>query len=284
MNYRHAYHAGNFADVFKHVVLALCLQHLASKPGPFRVIDTHAGVGRYDLAGSEAGRTLEWADGVGRLIGVDAPPIPPDLEAALAPYLGAVKAVNRDGRLSAYPGSPILALAALSTDDRLIANELHPDDRAALAELFKGDGRVTVMGLDGWTAVKSLLPPKERRGLLFVDPPFEAPGEFERMARAVIEARRRFATGMMIFWYPMKTAADADVFYRGIAGSPPEKWLRAEIMVRAPHNPSLLNGCGVYVVNPPWTLAQRLETVGPFLADRLARGPGAAFSMSAAAA
>lgn len=282
MNYRHAFHAGNFADVFKHVILAYCLRHLASKPAPFRVIDTHAGVGRYDMAGSEAGRTLEWADGIGRLIGVDAEPAPAVIEAALAPYLDVVKAANRGDRLSVYPGSPLLALAALRAGDRLIANELHPEDRAALAEIFKGEARVTVMGLDGWTAVKSLLPPKERRGLLFVDPPFETPGEFERMARAVIEARKRFAGGMMIFWYPLKSPADAEPFYREIALGEPEKWLRAELFVRAPLNPSLLNGCGVYVVNPPWTLAQRLETVGPFLADRLEKGPGATFSLTAA--
>jgi 23S rRNA (adenine2030-N6)-methyltransferase len=284
MNYRHAFHAGNFADVFKHVVLTYCLQHLVAKPAPFRVIDTHAGIGRYDIAGSEAGRTLEWADGIGRLIGVDAPPAPAAVEAALAPYLDVVRAANSDGRLSVYPGSPMLALAALRSDDRLIANELHPEDRAALAALFKGEARVTVMGLDGWTAVKSLLPPKERRGLLFVDPPFEAPGEFERMARAVAEARKRFASGTMIFWYPLKHPADAEPFFRAVAKSALEKWLRAELLVRAPVDPSLLNGCGVYVVNPPWTLAQRLETVGPFLADRLAKGPGAAFSLTAAVA
>lgn len=277
MNYRHAYHAGNFADVLKHAVLALCLDHLRAKPAPFRVIDTHAGAGRHDLAGIEAGKTLEWAQGIGRLIGVDAPPLPAPVEAALAPYLDVVRAINPDGRLTLYPGSPMIARASLRAGDRLIVNELHPADNRALAALFRNDAEVAVMGLDGWTAVKALLPPKERRGLLLVDPPFEAPGEFELLARAVAEARKRFASGTMLFWYPIKDAKRVEAFHAAIAEEGREKSLRAELLARRPDNPSTFNGCGLFIVNPPWTLREKLEIVLPFLAERLAQGPGACY-------
>jgi len=281
MNYRHAYHAGNFADVLKHAVLALCLDHLRAKPAPFRVIDTHAGAGRYDLAGSEAGKTLEWAEGIGRLLGVDAPPLPPPVEAALAPYLDVVRAINPDGRLTLYPGSPMIARAMLRAGDRLVVNELHPADNRALAALFRNDAEVAVMGLDGWTAVKALLPPQERRGLLLVDPPFEAPGEFELLARAVAEARKRFAAGTMLFWYPIKDAKRVEEFRAAIAQEGREKSLRAELLARRPDNPSTFNGCGLFIVNPPWTLREKLEIVLPFLAERLAQGPGADYRLDA---
>ena len=172
MNYRHVYHAGNFADVFKHAILALCLEHLAQKPAPFRVIDTHAGVGLYDLAGVEAGKTLEWADGIGRLIGVDATPLPDTVAALLAPYLAVVKGMNEAGRLAAYPGSPMIVRKLMRAGDALIVNELHPTDHQTLASLFARDAQTKVMTLDGWTALKALLPPKERRGLVLIDPPF----------------------------------------------------------------------------------------------------------------
>jgi len=281
MNYRHAYHAGNFADVLKHAVLALCLDHLRAKPAPFRVIDTHAGAGRYDLAGSEAGKTLEWADGIGRLLGVDAPPLPAPVEAGLAPYLDVVRAINPDGRLTLYPGSPMIARAMLRAGDRLVVNELHPADNRALAALFRNDAEVAVMGLDGWTAVKALLPPQERRGLLLVDPPFEAPGEFELLARAVAEARKRFAAGTMLFWYPIKDAKRVEEFRAAIAQEGREKSLRAELLARRPDNPSTFNGCGLFIVNPPWTLREKLEIVLPFLAERLAQGPGADYRLDA---
>lgn len=281
MNYRHAFHAGNFADVVKHAVLALCLDHLRAKPAPFRVIDTHAGAGRYDLAGIEAGKTLEWTEGIGRLLGVDAPPLPAPARAALAPYLDVVRAINPDGRLTLYPGSPMIARAMLRAGDPLVVNELHPEDRKALAALFGNDAQVAVMGLDGWTAVKALLPPKERRGLLLVDPPFEAPGEFELLARAVAEARKRFASGTMLFWYPIKDPKRVGEFHAAIAEEGREKSLRAELLVRRPDNPSTFNGCGLFIVNPPWRLVGKLEIILPFLAERLAQGRGADYRLDA---
>lgn len=281
MNYRHLYHAGNFADVFKHAVLALCLEHLRAKPAPFRVIDTHAGIGRYDLASIEAGRTLEWIEGIARLIGVDAPPLPAETAAMLAPYLDIVRAANPQGRLTHYPGSPMIARAMLRRDDRLVVNELHPEDRARLAALFAGDARVKAMGLDGWTALKALLPPKERRGLVLVDPPFERRDDFEKLGRAVKEAQRRFAAGMLLLWHPVKDEESVAAFRRAARNAAPaDKVLCAELFVRAPGDAGPLAGCGLFIVNPPWTLREKLETLGPFLAERLAQGPGARFSVA----
>jgi 23S rRNA (adenine2030-N6)-methyltransferase len=280
MNYRHIYHAGNFADVFKHAILALCLDYLRQKPAPFRVIDTHAGVGRYDLAGVEAGKTQEWTDGIGRLIGVDAESIPPEAAAALKPYLDFVRDMNARGAITSYPGSPCIIRQMMRPGDRLVVNELHPDDRALLASNFAGHAQVKVMGLDAWTALKALLPPKERRGLVLIDPPFEARGEFEKLAQALIEAHRRFATGTYLLWYPIKDAAEVAEFHRAAASAPFEKRLRAEILIRKPSIAERLNGCGMLIVNPPFTLAATLSTLGPFLAERLKQGEGAAFSMT----
>lgn len=281
MNYRHVYHAGNFADVVKHAVLALCVDHLLNKETPFRVIDVHAGVGRYDLAGVEAGKTLEYADGIGRLAGVDAPPIPEGPAAALSPYLEIVRALNGGGPLSLYPGSPEIAARMLRSRDRLVVNELHPEDRASLAANYAGDRRVKVMALDAWVALKALLPPPERRGLVLVDPPFERPDEFDSMARGLAEAARRFATGTLLLWYPVKDPATVAAFYAAIAPLAPEKILRAELLVRAPSDTAKLNGCGLLIVNPPWTLREKLGALLPFLAERLAKGEGAAFRLDA---
>jgi 23S rRNA (adenine2030-N6)-methyltransferase len=279
VNYRHSFHAGNFADVVKHAILALCLAHLREKPAPFRVIDTHAGAGRYDLAGPEAGKTLEWVEGIGRLVGVDAAPMPGSAAAILAPYLDIVGAANPDGRLSLYPGSPAIARAMLRTGDNLVVNELHPQEHDALAALFCGDRQVKSMALDGWTALKALLPPKERRGLVLIDPPFERRDDLERLGLSLGEIRRRFATGTYLLWLPIKDARTAGAFHAEAAKAGFEKTLQAELLIRSPSDPARLNGCAMMIVNPPWTLRAKLEILGPFLAERLAQGPGAAFAL-----
>jgi 23S rRNA (adenine2030-N6)-methyltransferase len=281
MNYRHVYHAGNFADVFKHAILALCVEHLKLKPQPFRVIDTHAGLGVYDLAGVEAGKTLEWADGIGRLFGVDAAPLAAELGAILEPYLAVLRAVNPDGRLSVYPGSPMIVRKLMRSGDALIVNELHPADGASLEALFARDAQVKVMALDGWTALKALLPPKERRGLVLIDPPFEERDDFEKLARSVAEARRRFATGTLLLWHPVKDQKTVDAFYAAAREAAGEKALRTELLIRAPVDPTKLNGCGMLIVNPPWTLEEKLRALLPFLAERLARGDGAGWRLEA---
>ncbi len=279
MNYRHVYHAGNFADVFKHAVFALCIEHLKRKPAAFRVVDVHAGAGKYDLAGVEAGKTLEWTNGIGRLLGVDAAPLPAPIEEVLRPYLSVVRDLNPDERLSIYPGSPLIARRLLRPQDALVVNELREDDYAHLAALFARDGRTKALALDAWIAVKSLMPPKERRALLLIDPPFEERDEFTKLVAALGEARRRFESGMTITWYPIKDRNAVDAFVDDAASVGFAKALRAELFIRAPVDETRFNGCGLLIVNPPWTLKSTLENIGPFLARRLAQGEGGYFRL-----
>ncbi|MCB1515337.1 MAG: 23S rRNA (adenine(2030)-N(6))-methyltransferase RlmJ [Hyphomicrobiaceae bacterium] len=280
MNYRHAFHAGNFADVLKHLVLTLVVAYLAKKAAPFRIIDTHAGAGLYDLASEEAQKTGEWRAGIGRLVALrDAVPEP--AAKVLAPYLDLLESDfaedATDGRrLVRYPGSPLIARRLMREGDQLVANELHPEDRERLAELFHRDSQAKVMGLDGYTALKALLPPKERRGLVLVDPPFEAAGEFDRLAGAVAAAHRRFATGILMLWFPIKVRADVDRLYARLAEAGLAKALAAELQVAAPvPGAKGLVATGVVIVNPPFTLAGDLAAVLPFLAEAMATGPGA---------
>lgn len=275
MNYRHIYHAGNFADVVKHATVALIVEHLSLKPAPFRVIDSHAGLGRYDLTAPEAAKTGEWRDGIGRL---RAEPLPADVALILAPYLATVAAENpgldATADLAVYPGSPLIVRHLMRDADQLVANELHPEDHAALAELFARDRQTKVLAIDGWTALRSLLPPRERRGLVLIDPPFEEPGELARLAKGLSDAARRFATGTFVLWYPIKDARPVHAFRREVADLGLEKLLAAELMVKAPGGAGLA-GCGLLILNPPYTLKGKLDVLIPFLSARFAQGPGA---------
>jgi 23S rRNA (adenine2030-N6)-methyltransferase len=283
MNYRHVYHAGNFADVVKHVILTLVIERLKTKDTPFRVIDTHAGVGLYALNHGPAERTGEWRDGIGRLLGADVQPLPPDVAEILAPYLTLIAAENEgapEGNITRYPGSPLIARRLMRRGDQLVVNELHEDDRARLAEVFAKDGQAKVLGLDGWIALKSLLPPKERRGVILIDPPFEEPNELIRITNALEDAVRRFETGTYLIWYPIKDPKLTNRFHRAITESCPRDCLIAEVMLRTPRHPDKLNGCGLAIVNPPWQLEEQLAVVLPVLADRLGQGEGAAYRLT----
>jgi 23S rRNA (adenine2030-N6)-methyltransferase len=272
MNYRHAYHAGNFAEVVKHAAFARVIAHLREKPAPFRILDTHAGAGLTDLAGPEASRTGEWRDGIARL---RAAAIEPRARALLAPYMVAVDACNPHGPLTAYPGSPVLARAWLRPQDRLVACELEPGAAAALARRMRGDPKVKVVTIDGWTALSAYLPPKERRGAVLIDPPFEQPGEFDRLAAALAGAHRKWATGTYLAWYPIKDRREADAFGRRLARARIPKILRAEVTVAPGRAATRLAGTGLIVVNPPWTLEGELAVLLPALAAVLGRdGPG----------
>ena len=272
MNYRHVYHAGNFADVLKHATIALICQHLQVKPAAFRVIDTHAGIGSYDLTAPEVAKTGEWHQGFGRLV---AEPLPPDIATILAPYL---EAVGHQGARSAesmtrYPGSPLIARHFLRPQDRMTVNELHPEDVVQLRAEFARDRHVKVHDLDGWTALKSWLPPPERRGLILIDPPFEEPGEFARLTAVLADGVRRFATGTFVLWYPIKDAAAVYAFKRELVATAIPKMLGVELLVKATAGTGLA-GCGLAIVNPPFQLKAALERLLPFLAHRLAQGPG----------
>ncbi len=268
MNYRHAFHAGNFADVFKHVVLCRILHYLRAKPAAFRVIDTHAGAGLYDLAGPEASRGGEWHEGIERLM---ATPLATPVAALLAPYLEVVAALNERGRLKTYPGSPAFARAWLRPQDRLIACEIEPKAGAALRQNLRGDIRIKTLEIDGWTALGAYVPPKERRGLILVDPPFEKDGDFFRLAHGLAAAHRKWATGIYALWYPIKGRSEPDAFAKAIRRLGIGKILRAELMVAPPSDPTRLNGCGLILVNPPWTLENELSVLLPALAGILGR-------------
>jgi 23S rRNA (adenine2030-N6)-methyltransferase len=274
MNYRHAYHAGNFADVLKHAILALIIEHAKRKPAPFRVVDTHAGIGRYDLGATEATKTGEWRTGIARLIGPDAAPIGEAEAKLLAPFLDSVRSENPTCALTFYPGSPLIARRLLRPQDRLIASELHPEDCATLGCCFARDKQTKVVELDGWLALKAFLPPRERRGVILIDPPYEDRDELRHLTRGLAAALQRFGGGTYMLWYPIKDAAQVERFHDTLHAMDIPKLLRAEILIREPTDTSLLNGCGLMIVNPPWTLADDLDVLLPFLAERLAVASG----------
>ena len=266
MNYRHAFHAGNFADVHKHAVLARILLHLRLKPAAFRVIDTHAGAGRYDLRAPEPSRSGEWRDGIARVWNA---PRGGDAHALLAPYLDAVAAVNPDATLHFYPGSPIVAQHLLRKQDRLIACEPEQRAAAALAAALRGDARAKVLAIDGWTALGAYVPPRERRGLVLVDPPFEEAADFTRLSDALAGAYRKWPTGTYLLWYPIKDRAAPDALARRLQRLAAPKILRSELTVGAPRADAGLVGSGLIVVNPPYTLEVDLRVLGPGLGRML---------------
>lgn len=268
MNYRHAFHAGNFADVLKHVVLALVIKHLNQKPAPWSCLDTHAGVGLYDLSGEEAERTGEWRNGVGRLRGVR---LGHAAETLLAPWR-AVLAELGDGL---YPGSPEIVRRMARADDRLRLCEKHRKDAAALTEAMGRDRRVKCVEIDGWTALNAWLPPPERRGLVLIDPPFEEPGEHARMAEAFLKAHRIWPTGTFLLWRPIKHRADCRALIDPLVRAGVPKLINVELLVREPRDPKILAGSGLVIANPPWTLAAELAAGLPELAKALGQAPGA---------
>jgi len=267
MNYRHAFHAGGFVDVVKHIILTRLIEYLKLKPAAFRVIDTHAGIGRYDLTSDEAQRSPEWETGIKRLFEAR---LPPEAEALAKPYLDVIRAENPEGELHTYPGSPLLARKLLRSQDRLFAMELHPEDAATLRHVFAGDIQTRVIELDGWLALGSQLPPKEKRGLVLIDPPFEEDGEFERLVEGLVKAHKRFPQGVYALWYPLKEQKERDGFIGMLAETGIPKILRAELMVRAPAHPARLFGTGMILVNPPFTLEAELKLLLPELAKILA--------------
>jgi 23S rRNA (adenine2030-N6)-methyltransferase len=272
MNYRHAFHAGNFADVFKHAVLGRILMHLRAKPAAFRVIDTHAGIGLYDLNSDEARRGAEWHDGIGRLIAERASnTFGAEAETQLMPLFDILAALNPPGALDIYPGSPALVRAWLRPQDRLLACELEPKAAAALAANLRGDPRIKTLAIDGWTALSAYVPPKERRGVVLVDPPYEKPDDFVRLAEGLAVAHHKWPTGIYMLWYPIKDRSGPDRLAKAVRRLAIPKILRAEMMVAPPSADGPLTGSGLILVNPPWTLEGELKILSPVLSRLFAR-------------
>jgi 23S rRNA (adenine2030-N6)-methyltransferase len=269
MNYRHSFHAGNFADVLKHALLARILAYLALKPAAFRVIDTHAGSGLYDLASEEAGRTAEWRDGIARL---DASLLDVASEEILAPYRAAIAATRAFHGSTFYPGSPWIIQHMLRREDRLIAAELHPKTFTALTQTLGRDRRCKALALDGWVALRANVPPKERRGLVLIDPPFEKTDEFDTFATELIAAHAKWPTGIYMCWFPLKDPAAADLFINRLVDAGLARILRLELSVDRSIRTGGLSATGLIVINPPWTLEQDANVLLPALAARLAQG------------
>jgi 23S rRNA (adenine2030-N6)-methyltransferase len=273
MNYRHAYHAGNHADVLKHAVLVRILEQLKAKASPFAVLDAHAGIGVYDLSGIEAGKTFEWHGGIGRL----AETLAGEAGAMLRPYLAAVAAeqTQRFGAdLRYYPGSPALACRLSRPQDRLYFNELHPVDHQILQERFASRKSVKVFALDAVAAVKSILPFATGRGLVLIDPPFEKEDEVERTSAILQAGLRRMPHAIYAIWYPLKADKTGSRIKDAVLALLKSDVLRAEILVRTMRHDGGLAGSGVIVVNPPWKLKEELDILVPALAERLADGEG----------
>jgi 23S rRNA (adenine2030-N6)-methyltransferase len=247
--------------VHKHAVLARILDYLTRKPAPFRVIDTHAGAGRYDLFGDEASRSGEWRDGIARMWEARQKNVP----ALLSPYLDAVAALNPGGDLRVYPGSPLLARALMRAQDRLVASELEPNAAASLQVALRGERRAKVLTIDGWTALGANVPPKERRGLVLIDPPFEEAADFPRLSAALARAHRKWPGGIYMLWYPIKDRTGPDALARRLARLAVPKILRCEITLGRPRAEAGLTGSGLIVVNPPFTLEGELRVLLPAL-------------------
>jgi 23S rRNA (adenine2030-N6)-methyltransferase len=281
MNYRHAFHAGGFADVIKHIVLVRMLAYLQDKQAAFRVIDTHAGAGVYDLAGEEARRGGEWLTGIARIMQARFSETTMPL---LKPYLDIVRAFNPQSPLKTYPGSPLIARALLRPQDRLTACEVEPKARKRLIEALRRDTQARVVDLDGWTALPAFVPPKERRGLVLIDPPFEQKDEFARLAMGFAEAFAKWPTGSYLLWYPVKSRRATDDLARQVAqaiagGRPPGTCLRLEFSVAPRAAEAGLISAGLLIVNPPWTLMGELKAILPELEKPLGQGGAGRFRL-----
>lgn len=268
MNYRHAYHAGNHADVLKHLTLSRIFALLAKKEAPFAYLDSHAGIGLYDLSADQASRTGEYLQGIARLWqAADVPPLCDD-------YLRVVRELNPDGQLRYYPGSPELARQLSREQDRLHCNEKHPEDGQLLKENMHFDRRVAVHLGEGWHVPRALLPTREKRVVLLIDPPFEQADELERCVVALNETIGRMRQAIVAIWYPIKDSRQLKRFYNQLASSSSPKLLRVELLVHPADDASRLSGSGVVIANPPWGLEEQLRELLPWLAQRLAQSQG----------
>jgi 23S rRNA (adenine2030-N6)-methyltransferase len=281
MNYRHAFHAGNFADVIKHIVLVRILMHLQEKQAAFRVIDSHAGAGLYDLTAEEARRGGEWLTGIARIMQARFSETTLPL---VKPYLDVVRAFNPGRDLAAYPGSPLIARALLRPQDRLTACEVEPSARKRLIDALRRDTQARVVDLDGWLALPAFVPPKERRGLVLIDPPYEQKDEFERLAEGFAQAYAKWPTGSYLLWYPVKSRRATDTLARQVAAAvgaskPAGKALRLEFSVAPQTADAALASAGLLIVNPPWTLLGELKAILPELEKPLGQGGAGRFRL-----
>jgi len=274
LSYRHAFHAGNHADVLKHALLIHSLVYLQKKDKPLRVIDTHSGAGSYRLQSAMAQKTAEFNEGIAKLW-----QLAPELPALLADYLVQVQACNPDGKLLRYPGSPQLIQQLLRPQDRYFAHELHPADERLLQELMAGDRRVKVLAEDGFAGLQALVPPPDRRALVLIDPSYEVKADYHTVVKQLQLAYKRFATGCYALWYPVVERARIDELEHNLKRSGMRNILLAELAVRADGEAAGMTASGMILINPPWTLWSALEQTLPWLVDHLGQEPGAFYRL-----
>ena len=273
LSYRHAFHAGNHADVLKHFLLVALTRYLGEKDAPFWYVDTHAGAGLYALDAGYATKLAEYVDGIGRLWGRQ------DLPAALADYVNLVRALNPDGLLKAYPGSPWIAHQTLRAQDRLRLFELHSSDSELLRNNFRELGRrASVQAGDGFAGIKALLPPPPRRALVLMDPSYEDKADYRNVVSALEDALNRFATGVYVVWYPQLSRLDARQLPDKLKRLLAKNWLHVSLTVNKPGEDGFgMHGSGLFVLNPPWTLHATLQAVMPYLVKVLGQDAGAGY-------
>lgn len=281
MNYRHAFHAGNFADVIKHLVLVRILAHLQDKPTPFRIVDSHAGAGLYDLSGDEATRSGEWTAGIARMMQARFTEASAPL---VASYLDIVRSFNAPRELKTYPGSPLIARAMMRPQDRMVCCEVEPVARKALIAALRKDEQARVVDLDGWVALPAFVPPNERRGVVLIDPPFEDKNEFARLGGVFEQTYAKWPTGIYVIWYPAKSRRATDELAQHVAATAaasaaPGKCLRLEFSVAPQTADGALTSSGLLVVNPPWKLAAELKDILPQLVKPLGLGGAGRFRL-----
>lgn len=275
LSYRHAFHAGNHADVLKHFIEVQLLCYLLQKDKPFWYIDTHAGAGCYALDSGYATQNAEYESGIARLWGRD------DLPAPLADYVALVKRINTDGEMKLYPGSPLVALELLREQDKMRLFELHPTDSELLHKNFAGHGsQVLMQTADGFGALKALLPPPPRRALALIDPPYEDKQDYQRVVRALNEGLKRFANGVYAVWYPQLQRAEARQLPEQLKQLPVKSWLNVALSVQGQSTDGFgMYGSGMFILNPPWLLHSVLQEVMPYLAQHLGQDEQATFTL-----
>lgn len=277
LSYRHAFHAGNHADVLKHFIELQLLQYLNRKDKAYWMIDTHAGAGLYALDQGYAAKNAEYADGIARLWQRD------DLPVTLADYVAAVRVLNPDGALRVYPGSPWLAMQCLRQQDQLRLFELHPTDSSLLRQNFpETNRRVRIDAADGFSGLKSVLPPQPRRALVLIDPPYEDKQDYQRVSTVLRDALQRFETGTYAVWYPLLQRHESLLFAESLKRLPIQNWLNVSLTVHRPAADGFgMHGSGMFVINPPWTLPLLLRAVMPYLVEVLGQDGGALFKLEA---
>lgn len=275
LSYRHAFHAGNHADVLKHFVLVQLLEYFNQKDKPYWYIDTHAGAGCYSLEEAFARKNAEYEEGVARLLGRK------DVPKELREYLKVVRDLNTDGRLRLYPGSPCCAAAILRPDDRMRLFELHPADNRLLQQTFENSGsKVLILEQDGFTGINAFLPPPSRRALVLIDPPYEVKTDYRTVISMLKESLRRFATGTYVVWYPKLQSMQSRELADKLKRLPITSWLNVSLDVQKPSEGGFgMHGSGLFIINPPWTLPETLKKVMPYLIEVLGLDDGAKFEL-----